>query len=113
MPNGRVRQYNIDMKAKADRDVQYIIEWILRDEPRDDSASDDGYEEDHYWMMTMMSNNTTMFRTTVMCWVLAMRRVIWARHLRTCRQEARMKHSRGAWPVSTLQLMSRAWLSRS
>lgn len=48
MPNGRVRQYNMDMKAKADRDVQYIIEWILRDEPRDDSASDDGYEEDYY-----------------------------------------------------------------
>lgn len=48
MPNGRVRQYNMDMKAKADRDVQYIVEWILRDEPRDDSASDDGYEEDYY-----------------------------------------------------------------
>lgn len=26
MPNGRVQQYNMDMKAKADRDVQYIIE---------------------------------------------------------------------------------------
>lgn len=48
MPSGRVRQYNMDMKAKADRDIQYIVEWILRDEPEEEVDDDDGYDDNYY-----------------------------------------------------------------
>jgi hypothetical protein len=53
----RARQGAIDMKVKADKDVQYIIDWILRDEPIEKTTNDNDADE-HDGVNAELQNDT-------------------------------------------------------
>jgi len=73
---GKVKEDNADMKEKADRDVRYIVDWILRDAPREQPESppavnvevrdDDDEENDWYEDPALGGTNEAFERSICM-----------------------------------------------
>lgn len=46
LPNKRVREYNMNMKEKFNRDVTYTIDWILHGDPEEAASVAGAYDDD-------------------------------------------------------------------